>query len=233
MSNSAPIEAPGNDVAARLGRVPMVRQEIAAAGRSWQIDAVADQDALLAAADHFDAFPYGLLLWEASIAVADALIELGPLAGRRVLELGAGVGLAGLAARHLGADVVQTDHAPEALEMCRRNAVLNGIEGVAVEPGDWCDWNGARLAGPFDLILGADVLYDGSAHAAIARVLDASLAAGGIALLSDPGRTATPFFTRDMRAAGWHVGEQRRRVAALHPLRPGETVDVTLLRLSR
>ncbi len=214
----------------RLARVALHQHTLIAAGRSWLIDAVRDQDRLLEAADHFEAFPYGLLLWDAGVVLADALASMGPLDGRSVLELGAGVGLTGLAARHLGGSVVQTDHAPEALELARRNALLNGIDGITQTVADWAQWD---VPGRFDLIVGSDILYDGSAHAPIAGVLEASLADGGIVVLSDPGRTATPLFVRDMCAAGWDVRQVTHRIDAIHQVRAGETVDITILTLRR
>ena len=71
-----------------------------------------DQDALLDFAEELEHFPYGFLLWEASVALARKLAANPSLvAGKRVLELGAGVGLApGIVARSLGAEVWQTDH---------------------------------------------------------------------------------------------------------------------------
>ena len=217
-------------VNARLDRVPLHRHALTAAGRAWVIEAVKDQDALLAAAEHFAAFPYGLLLWESAIVMADALSGLGPLAGKRVLELGAGVGVAGLAARHLGAAVLQTDHADEALELCRRNAALNGIDGIAYAFADWARWD---VPGQFDIIVGSDILYDGSAHAMIADVLTASLGAGGVAALTDPGRTATAFFIRDMTAAGWRITQRKQRIDAIHPVRSGEAVEVAVMMIRR
>lgn len=214
----------------RLGRVTLHRHTVVAAGRSWQIDAVRDQDQLLAAADHFDAFPYGLLLWDASVVLADTLAEMGPLEGLSVLELGAGVGLSGLAARQLGGDVVQTDHAGEALALAQYNARLNGIDGVRQALADWEHW---EMTDRFNLIIGSDILYDGSAHGPIANVLSASLADGGMAVLTDPGRTATPFFLRDMRAAGWRVDERVRTSSTIHPVRAGETVDIKILTIRK
>lgn len=218
------------EIEARLARVALHRHTLTAAGRSWLIDAVKDQDQLLTAADHFDAFPYGLLLWDAGVVLADVLAELGSLAGRSVLELGAGVGLTGLAARHLGGRLVQTDHAPEALELARRNALLNGIDGISQTVADWARWD---VPGRFDLIVGSDILYDGAAHALIASVLGSSLAEGGMAVLTDPGRTATPLFVREMREAGWRTEQAVRKINAIHPVRAGETVEITILTLKR
>lgn len=212
------------------GRVDVHRHDIEAAGRRWRIDAVKDQDALLAVANALSAFPYGLLLWESAPVLADCLPDLGSLVGRRVLELGAGTGLAGLAARHLGAEVVQIDHACDALELARANAALNGIDGIEQIVADWETWTAPHK---FDVIVGADILYDQAAHGAIARLIDASLVPAGVVLLTDPGRTARPAFAADMTRAGWEIQETSRRVGALHPTHPGETVAITIITLRR
>jgi len=48
-------------------------------------------------------------------------------AGERVLEIGAGLGLAAVLAARTGARVVATDVVPAAVETIRANAVLNGV----------------------------------------------------------------------------------------------------------
>lgn len=48
-------------------------------------------------------------------------------AGERVLEIGAGLGLAAVLAARGGATVVATDIVPEAVETIRTNAALNGV----------------------------------------------------------------------------------------------------------
>jgi release factor glutamine methyltransferase len=48
-------------------------------------------------------------------------------AGDRVLEIGAGLGLAAVLAARAGAHVVATDVVPSAVEALRANAVLNGV----------------------------------------------------------------------------------------------------------
>jgi release factor glutamine methyltransferase len=47
--------------------------------------------------------------------------------GERVLELGAGIGLAAVLAARTGASVVATDILPEAVEVIRANAALNAV----------------------------------------------------------------------------------------------------------
>jgi HemK-related putative methylase len=48
-------------------------------------------------------------------------------AGERMLEIGAGIGLASVIAARVGASVVATDVVPEAVESIRTNAALNGV----------------------------------------------------------------------------------------------------------
>jgi HemK-related putative methylase len=69
-------------------------------------------------------------------------------AGERVLEIGAGLGLAAVLAAKAGARVVATDIVPQAVEAIRANAALNGV-AVDARAGDCY----APVAGErFDLI---------------------------------------------------------------------------------
>ena len=73
-------------------------------------------------------------------------LRVGP--GERVLEIGAGLGLAAVLAARAGARVVATDIVPEAVDTVRVNAILNGV-AVDARAGDGY----APLAGErFDLI---------------------------------------------------------------------------------
>lgn len=76
--------------------------------------------------------------------------HLGVRPGERVLEIGAGTGLAAVLAARAGAQVIATDIRPEAVECTRENAARNGVaETVDVRLGDGF----APVAGMrFDLI---------------------------------------------------------------------------------
>jgi len=59
------------------------------------------------------------------------------LAGKRVIDYGAGSGILGLAAARLGAvEVIAVDNEPQALVAVRANAELNALKVTAVAPGD-------------------------------------------------------------------------------------------------
>ncbi|MDX2287731.1 MAG: methyltransferase domain-containing protein [Hyphomicrobiaceae bacterium] len=212
-----------------LARLPVRSMAITAGGYAWQVDAVVDQAALLTAAEDFEVFPFGLMLWEAAIGLSDHLAERCArlLAQRSVLEIGAGVGLAGLVAARLGARVVQTDHSAEALALCRRNAARNAIVGVTQRRADWLAWPDDLVG--FDVLLGSDVLYDPPQHAAVLAIAVVSLAPGGTLILSDPSRAGTDAFVARLADTGFRVTETVRPIPALHPTQAGQVVGVRVI----
>lgn len=120
----------------------------------------------------FDNSNTGAVLWDASVRLARHVFALGrpQLAGKRVVELGCGTGLAGLAAGVQGAQVVLTD-LPEVLaEVTEANLQANlpalrdsgaAPQGtVALQPLAWGDGVGhLEPPPPFDYVLAADVVY--------------------------------------------------------------------------
>mgnify|MGYP006275066597 CR=1 FL=1 len=97
---------------------------------------------------------YWAFCWAAGQALAALILERPELVrGRRVLDFGAGSGVAGIAAARAGAArVVACDVDPDARLACAANAELCG---VSIEIADEL-----AAAGPCDLALLADVLYD-------------------------------------------------------------------------
>ena len=93
--------------------------------------------------------------------------------GERVLDVGCGSGVLGLAALRLGAgNLVAVDLKPEAVEATRRNADLNGLAG----PVSATTAPLSELDGPFDAVL-ANIGRDGIV--AVAPELPRLLAPGG------------------------------------------------------
>jgi predicted nicotinamide N-methyase len=214
----------------RLDGLPLENVRVRAGGRAWDIAAVRDQDRLLAAAGDWTPFPYGVLLWESAVVLGDVLAEAGLVRGGQVLELGAGTGLAGLVAAGEGARVVQTDHSFEALALCRRNVVANGVTGLEQRVGDWHAWSDDAA---YDVVIGADILYESALYGDVLRVLEAAVRPGGLAILTDPGRTHVGRFIDDLRAAGWTVRVDRRTLGALPPCEAGAMVDIDVIEARR
>lgn len=161
--------------------------------------------------------PYGVVLWPAAIALAHELASR-TLAGRRVLELGAGTGLPGIVAASLGARVVSTDRQEVALYIARLNAERNGVaSSVELRESDWTEWTDRDT---YDVILGSDVIYAGSMHPHLRRIFETNLAPGGTVLLSDPFRKDSFTFLESLEASGWKVTFDKWTVGVKPPERP-------------
>lgn len=120
--------------------------------------------------------PYWSFCWASGLALARFLAEQPEwVAGKRVLDFGAGSGVAAIAAKKAGAlEVVACDLDPLAIAACRVNAALNQVElGYSTDFFAETD--------RYDLILVADVLYD----RANLPLLDAFLGRGREALVAD------------------------------------------------
>ena len=140
------------------------------------------QDAALDAAIETDSDPFGACCWPSAVVAARSIAARDGVAGLRILELGAGTGLASAAAARLGADVVATDVSDISLELLRRAA-----EAVAfdVQRLDFTDADAVAALGDFDIIVAADTLYEEAIARATARVVRASR---GACIVVDPGR---------------------------------------------
>nr|WP_223187074.1 50S ribosomal protein L11 methyltransferase [Pseudomonas nitroreducens] len=120
--------------------------------------------------------PYWCFCWASGLVLAHWLAEKPEwVRGKRVLDFGAGSGIAAIAAAKAGAaEVVACDLDPLALDACRANAELNGVE--LTYSADFF-----QEEDRFDLIIVADVLYD----RANLPLLDEFLSRGREALVAD------------------------------------------------
>jgi predicted nicotinamide N-methyase len=136
--------------------------------------------------------PYFSLLWPPGEALARYLLAGPRLDGRRSLDLGCGLGACGLAAARRGARVTFFDWEERAIQIVAASAAHQGLQAEALIVGDWR--SPAPTLGAFDLILGADLLYQERNAPAVASFVAGHLAAKGEALIADPGRRhAGPF----------------------------------------
>jgi predicted nicotinamide N-methyase len=149
-------------------------------------------------------------VWDGGVELACELAlgaNIGLCKGQRVLELGAGVGVAGIAAACCGANVVLTD-----LEVCvavLQENIIHNQELIKSTGGSaeslTLDWNcapPASITGAFDYILGADVSYHLEFAAPILRTVRALARVGTNIVFAHKPRNSMAGKAGDFDAVG-------------------------------
>lgn len=152
--------------------------------------------------------PYWALLWPSGVALAEALLAAPEVArGKRTLELGCGLGMTATAALDCGAALWVADIFAEALQFCHYNTLRNVGRAPQQLLVNWRSEAGRQAcvaAGPFDLLLGADVLYEEEDIQPLLALAPRLLAPGGVFWLAEPGRRASQTFALAALAdRGW------------------------------
>ncbi len=166
--------------------------------------------------------PYWAELWDSALAIAELLLSGGAGTGPclRVLDLGCGMGLTGSAAAMTGHRVLFADLEPPALLF----AALNSLENHLHVRTRQLDWRVDALHEEFDMIIGADILYERSQWEYLEPFWRKHLAPGGSILLGEPGRQSGDLFVPWIQERGWALEITSHPVAT-------RTVPIRLLRL--
>jgi predicted nicotinamide N-methyase len=190
----------------------LIRETVLIGDRVFEIERPANPDALFDhpwvrsayAADGYT--PYWATLWPSSRMLAKAILRepwkahSRPL---RVLEVGCGVGLAGIACLACGLEVVFTDVDATALEFAATNARRNGFTaGFATRLLDLrCPPEDAK----YPVVIAADLMYEERLVDPLVELLAKVLAPGGVCLVADPDRPAARLFRWKVEEAGYSV----------------------------
>ena len=150
--------------------------------------------------------PYWAELWSSSIGLAGLLMQGSAMKGKAVLELGCGLGLAGVAAANAGAQVLFTDYEDDALRFARYNAMRNlGTEAFSTVRLKNIDCRVTEEIGTFDVVIGADILYERKNFGPLLTMLERCLRPAGYAIITDPSRAVALEFVELARISGFRV----------------------------
>ncbi len=175
--------------------------------------------------DVFHDFPLWSKIWEASIVLADYLAGITAEPEKRFLEIGTGLGVAGIVASSFGRQVTMTEYNTDALNFVHANAQINlplhdsKLEVIKL------DWNMPQLEGSFDYIVGSEVIYHERDFQPIFGLFKTYLRPGGEVILAERVRKTSLEFFRQMQQF-FHISAQKKTLRSEH-----EEVRVMLCRM--
>ena len=146
------------------------------------------------------------LVWPSGRVLA-GLMHSHALAGKRILEIGAGLALASLVAHRRDGDVTVTDWHPLSAAFLSENLLLNALSPLKYLRGDWFGEN--PELGQFDLIIGSDLLYERHQPQLLADFIHRHAAPGASIIVVDPDRGNRAGFCRAMVALGYQFTMER------------------------
>ena len=141
-------------------------------------------------------------VWPAGQMLAQAM-QAFAVEGKRILELGCGIGLASLVLQRRGANVIASDIHPLAEAFLAYNSALNSLPAVHYRQLRWDE--PLPTLGCFDLIIGSDVLYEAGHVALLADVVARHANASAEVVIADPGRGNANRFSRAIGSQGFHL----------------------------
>jgi predicted nicotinamide N-methyase len=175
-------------------------------------------DDLIDALDPYKDFPLWAKIWEAALVLAGYMADRPVDPREHILEVGAGLGVAGLVAAAFGHRVTITEYDPRALAYIEANRVLNACHAATVHRLDWLR---PDLEGRFDMIIGSEIVYNNKHIDFLAQLFKTHLHPGGSVVLAEGVRATGLDFWQ--RMDGWFDIRVKK-----HTLR-GDSEKVTLL----
>lgn len=149
----------------------------------------------LAAENTATIFPYWAKVWASAHAMTRFLQEKPSwVQNKRVLEIGAGVGIPSFSIASQTKNIIISDYAPDAVALLQKNIELlklNNAQAVCI------DWNHIPDEIIADSILLSDTNYEPAAHNNLVSMIVAFINKGSTVILATPNRLASnPFIER-------------------------------------
>ena len=188
--------------------LPLTKRMLNIAGQNLTFELPSSQDQLLQIAIESeisgasDSDPYWGSLWETSPKMAAMILQHQWPRRLKMLELGCGIGVTGIAALFAGHEVTFSDHATAAVRLAVYNAGLNGFPEAT---GEVFDWQQPPTSFQYDFVFGSDVLYDIAHHQSLLNTIQQMLQDDGIAWIGEAGRANADQFVKLANSLDWNV----------------------------
>lgn len=140
------------------------------------------------------------VVWQSSEVLAHLLFDY-KIAGKRILEVGCGIGLTSLMLNHRLANITATDYHPEAEQFLLENTRLNKGKTIPFVRTGWGDKKSGL--GEFDLIVGSDLLYEGDHVDLLSGFINLHAKPHCEVIIVDPGRSYHARFSKKMITLGY------------------------------
>jgi len=151
------------------------------------------------------------VVWASSKVLAHYMLDY-DISGKRILEVGCGIGLASLLLNHRQADITATDYHPEVESFLLKNVKLNQGKAIPFVRTGWADERSGL--GTFDLIIGSDILYEQEHSALLADFIDRHALSTCDVVIVDPGRGQHARFSKKMVKRGYSHSQHQPENAA-------------------
>lgn len=154
--------------------------------------------------------PYWAELWPSAVGLAQFLLRRQAISpGEKVLELGCGLGLPGIAAGALGGLVTLSDYLQPALDFAERNWQLNHHKAVELALLDWREPAPGLAA---DCVLASDITYEERNFPYLPAAFRQLCRQGGKVIISDPRRQKAQSFFAGLPGQGFTVEKWEEQV---------------------
>ena len=149
----------------------------------------------LVAADPRTIFPYWAKIWGSSDAMVNFLLEEPEwIQNKKVLEIGAGIGVPSLSIASQVHKIIVSDYAPDAVALIQKNIDLLKLNNALALNIDWNNVSEDIVA---DTILLSDTNYEPAAHNSLVLLIEKFINKGSTIILATPNRlSSNPFIER-------------------------------------
>lgn len=140
------------------------------------------------------------VVWDSAQVLTRAM-ETFDIRGKRILEVGCGIALSSLLLNSRHADITATDYHPESGNFLIENVKLNNGDKIPFLRTDWANKHDGL--GKFDVIIGADLLYEKQHIDLLANFINRHAHQQCEIILVDPGRGNHSAFNKKMISLGY------------------------------